>query len=207
MDATGMPLIDFAKIYGPDVAKLLGPDERPLVMASYNEPLIGDESRLTRTVDELSPRMRWLIDKYGPPPAPSEKFVEGFNPLLGGLLVNYDRIDRFMGGISGEGGPESMAGRLWRAVNKPSGRGLYVTVTGQRLLVLSKSVAEEEFTIVFESPRSAITSARRAGKLLFQRGRVEVRFTDGSMKAFTTAMLSAARARSLVAALSEEAPR
>jgi hypothetical protein len=202
-----MPLIDFVKIYGPDVAGLLGRDERLLVMAGYHEPLIGDESRLVRTVDELSPRMRRYVDKHGPLPAPSDKFVQGFDPLLGGLLVNYHRIDRFMGGISGEGGPDSMAGRLWRAVKEPTGRSLYVAVTGRRLLVLAMSIPEGEFTVVFEAPRSAIASARRAGKLLFQRGRVEVRFTDGSMKAFTTAMLSTSRARSLVAALSEEAPR
>lgn len=198
-----MPLIDFVKIYGPDLVKLLGRDEHLLAMAGYSEPLIGDESRLGRTVDELSPRMRRHIDKYGPPPEPSDKFVQGFDPLMGGILVNYNRIDRFMGGISGEGGPESMAGRLWRAVKEPSSGSHYVAVTGRRLLVLSMSIPTHEFTIAFEAPRSAIASARRVGKLFFQRGRVEVRFTDGSMKAFTTAMLSTARARSLVAALSE----
>ncbi len=197
-----MPLIDFVKTYGPDVAKLLGRDERLLAMAGYNEPLIGDESRLGRTLDELSPRMRRYVEKHGAPPQPSDKFVQGFDPLMGGILVNYNRIDRFVGGISGEGGPGSMAGRFWRAVKEPTDGSLYVAVTGRRLLVLSMSVPKEEFTIVFEAPRSAIASVRRAGKLLFQRGRVEVRFTDGSMKAFTTAMLSTARARSLVAALS-----
>src|SRR6266545_4169919 len=43
------------------VAKLLGRDERLLAMAGYNEPLIGDESRLGRTLDELSPRMRRYV--------------------------------------------------------------------------------------------------------------------------------------------------
>jgi hypothetical protein len=203
-----MPLLDYVKIYGPDVAKLLDVHERLLAMAGYSEPLIGDESRLGRTVDELTPRMRRHIDKHGPPP-PDDKFVQGFDPLMGGVLVNYNRIDRFMGGISGEGGPESVAGRFWRAMKRPSDGLEYIAVTGRRLLVLSMATSgeatsgDQQFRIVFEVPRSAVASARRAGKLLLQRGRVEVRFTDGSMKAFTTAMLSTARARSLVAALSE----
>jgi len=196
-----MPLIDFVQVYGQDVAKLLDRHERLLAMTGYNEPLIGDESRLGRTLDELSPRMRRYAEKRGAPPQLSDRFVQGFDPL-NGILVNYNRIDRFMGGISGEGGPGSIAGRMWRAGEKPPGDGsLYVAATGRRLLVLSMNTRTQEFTIVFEVARSDIASARRAGKL-FQRGRVEVRFTDGSMKAFTTAIFSTARARTLVAALS-----
>jgi hypothetical protein len=195
-----MPLIDYVKLYGSDVAKVLDRGETLVDMGSYREPLIGDESRLTRTVDELSPRLRQMVEEHGPAPK-SDKIIEGFDPLRGGVQVNPRRIDQVLGGISGEGGPESAAGRLWRAGKGDGSR--YYAVTDRRLLLLAQAaIGSGEYTIVFDLPRTAVASARRRGKLMLQRGRVEVRFTDGSMKAWTTGLLSTARARSLVAALS-----
>jgi hypothetical protein len=195
-----MPLIDYVKLYGSDVAKVLDRHETLVDMGSYREPLIGDESRLTRTVDELSPRLRQMVEEHGPAPR-SDKVIEGFDPLRGGIQVNPRRIDRFLGGVSGEGGPGSAAGRLWRAGKGDGSR--YYAVTDRRLLLLAQAtVGSGEYQIVFDLPRSDVVSARRRGKLMFQRGRVEVRFSDGSMKAWTTGLLSTARARSLVAALS-----
>jgi hypothetical protein len=195
-----MPLINYVKMYGADVAKVLKPDERLVDMGPYREPLIGDESRLERTFDELSPRMREHVEKRGSLPA-SDKFVQGFDPLAGGLQVNPSRIDRWLGGISGEGGVSSIAGQLWRAADKYDGDTSYA-VTDQRLLLLGEAkLGSGDYRIIFELPRTAVASAARKGKLLFQRGRVEVRFTDRSMKAWTPGMVFAARARSLVAAL------
>jgi hypothetical protein len=198
----GMPLIDLVKLNGPDVARLLGRNERLLDMAAYSEPLIGDESRLARTVDELGPRMRDHVDKHGSVPPPSNSPVAGVDPLSG-IQVNHEYIPRLMGGVAGEGAPGSMAGRMWRAVTSVKGGALYCAVTNQRLLVVAHDLASDKFAIIFDVPRSAVQSAIRKGKLLLQRGRVELRFTDGSMKAFTTGMLSTARARSLVATLSQ----
>jgi hypothetical protein len=200
-DGAGMPLIDFVKLNGPDVARLLGRNERLLDMAAYSEPLIADESRLARTVDELGPRMRAHVDKRGWAPPPSHGPIGGIDPLSG-VQVNHEYIPRLMGGVAGAGAPDSMAGRMWRAVKKVGGGALYCAVTDQRLLVVAHDLASDRFAIVFDVPRSAVRSAIRKGKLLLQRGRIELRFTDGSMKAFTTGMLSTARARSLVATLS-----
>jgi hypothetical protein len=137
-------------------------------------------------------------------PPRSDKFFQGFDLFRGGVQVNPDRINRLMGGISGEGGTDSMAGRLWLAANsRDRGGSTYYAVTERRLLLLTEAkINSGDYQILFELPRSAVASVARKGKLLFQRGRVEVRFTDGSMKAWTPGMLSAARARSLVAALS-----
>jgi hypothetical protein len=197
-----MPLINFVKLYGSEIAKLLGEGERLVDMGRYREPLIGDESRLLRTPEELSAGMRRLVAEQGPLPERPDKFIHGFDPFMGGLQVNPRRIDRFMGGISGEGAPASLAGRLWRAPRSHAGS-TYYAVTDRRLLLLAASrPGAVDYRVIFEAPRDAVASAARRGKLLFQRGRVEVRFSDGSMKAWTPGMLSAARARSLVAALS-----
>ncbi len=196
-----MPLVNYLKLYGNDVAAVLRPGEWLIDMGPYREPLIGDESRLDRAVDELSPRMRRHVEQHGTPPPASDRFVQGFDPLAGGLQVNPSRIDRWLGGPTGEGGAGSAAGRLWRAARAHDGAPCYA-VTDQRLLLLGEGrPGSGDFRIIFELPRAAVASASRRGKLLLQRGRVEVRFTDGSMKAWTPGMLFAARARSLVTAL------
>jgi hypothetical protein len=61
MDTSTMPLIDYVKLYGADVAKALRPSERLLAMGVYREPLVGDDSRLTRTPDELDARPGWRV--------------------------------------------------------------------------------------------------------------------------------------------------
>jgi hypothetical protein len=168
-------------------------------MGLYREPLIGDESRLERTADEADPRR----SERGEPPTRSDAFVQGFDPLRGGLQVNPRRIDRLLGGVSGAGAPGSVAGRLWRAAKEYDGS-TYYAVTERRLLLLGAArPGSGEYRSLCEVPRAQVASATRRGKILLQRGRVEVHFADGSMKAWTTAMLTAARGRSLVAALSE----
>jgi hypothetical protein len=197
-----MPLINYVKLYGADVAKVLEPDEQLIDMGLYQEPLIADGSRLERTVDEVSPRMRRAVERHRALPPSPVTFAQGFDVLRGGPQASPDRINRLVGGICGEGGADSIAGRLWRAAERHDGSSYYA-VTVRRLLLLAENLnGSVKYQILFDLPRSAVASAALSGKLLFQRGRVEVRFTDGSMKAWTPGIVFAARGRSLVAALS-----
>ncbi len=175
-----MPLFDFRKLYGAELAAALRPDERLHAVGPYTEPLAGDESRL---------------GVAGPGP---DRLILGFS-FLHGLLWNHHRIDRALGGVCGVGGPDSIAVRLWRAAEDCPDN-TYYAVTDQRLVLLAWRLPAE-FRVVFEVPRSAVAGARRKGKP-FQRGRVELRFTDGSMKAFTTGILRTTHARALLKALS-----
>jgi hypothetical protein len=202
-----MPLINHLRYAKADVEKVLEPGERLIDLGLYQEPLIGDESRLERAEDELSPRMRRYVDKHGSPPPRSEKLF-GFD-LFTGLDVNEDRVARFFGGRKGEGAVDSVAGQWWRAAkNSPENMDhVEYGVTDRRLLLLTNRVNSNEYKVIFSVPRGEVASAQHRGKLLLQRGRVEVRFTDGSMVAFITGMLMTGRARALVAALSGSGTR
>ncbi|WP_159079566.1 hypothetical protein [Plantactinospora sp. BC1] len=193
-------MINYVKVYGSDVARLFASGERLVDMGGYREPLIGDESRLGRTPEEMGARAR-RVEERSPGAMQSEKFVQGFDPFAGGLQTNPDRIDRFLGGLSGEGGPGSAAGRLWRAA-KGYGGIAYYAVTDRRLLLVGNNPGADTFDLLFEVPLAQVVAATVRGKLLMQRGRVEVRFADGSMKAWTPGMFSTSAARRLVAALS-----
>jgi hypothetical protein len=108
-----------------------------------------------------------------------------------------------MSGLSGAGAATSVAGRMWRAGKDQTGGFVEWAVTDRRLLLLKGDIAvNRTYTILYEVPRSSVASAARRGKLLFQWGRVEVSFTDGSMLAWNAALLDVSAARSLVAALS-----
>jgi hypothetical protein len=199
-------LFNHLKHFGGDAERVLQPGERLLDLGLYHEPLAGDESRLARTTDELSPRMRRQVDEHGAQPPPSEKLVEGFDPTIGGLQVNQSRIDRLLGGLSGAGAADSVAGQWWRAVKGRAQRWdtTEYAVTDRRLLLLTsrtRGAGNTEYKIMHEVPRRRVSSAVRRGKWLFQRGRVEVRFTDGSMIAWSAGLLSTRRAHALVAAL------
>jgi hypothetical protein len=195
-----MPLINHLKYARADVEKVLEPGERLIDLGLYHEPLIGDESRLERAEDELSPRMRRCVDKHGSPPPRSERLFS-FD-LFTGLDVNEDRVARFFGGRKGEGAVDSVAGRWWRAAKNRAGLTEY-GVTDRRLLLLASLSGKDKYKVTFSVPRAQVESVAHRGKLLFQRGRVEVRFTDRSMIAFTTGMLTTGPARALVAALSD----
>jgi hypothetical protein len=199
-----MPLINYLKHFKADVEKVLQPGEQLIDLGLYHAPLVGDESRLERTRDELSPRMRRYADRHGSPPPSSPPSPSGklFSfDLFTGLDVNDDRVARFFGGRSGEGSVDSVAGRWWRAAKDLSSA--EYGVTNRRLLLLNRPAGEDAYEIAFSVPREQVAFAARRGKLLFQRGRVEVRFTDRSMIAFTTGLLTTGRARSLVAALAD----
>jgi hypothetical protein len=201
-----MPLINYLKVSGPSVRKVLEPDERLIDLGLYLD-MFGDDSRLARRVDELPARMRRYVEENGSPPPRSDQWIEGFDIRLGGLQVNQNRIARFLGGLTGEGAADSIAGLWWRATTNSTEHWDHIEygVTDRRLLLLTHKSSVDEidpYKILYSVPRSQVVSARRKAKLLFQWGRVEVRFTDGSMIAWCTGMLSSARARSLVATLS-----
>lgn len=178
-----MPLIDHVKLYGEDVSKVLQPGERLLAMGFFTSDL-GDKERLP--------------DHDGP--LPSDKFFLGFKLLAGGLRTNPHRFDRFFFGVSGIGGRSTIAGQFFR-VTEDTRISPHYAVTDRRLLLLhEEKTGSGDYRIVFETPRSTVASAARRGRL-FQRGRVELTFTDGSMKALTTGMLFTGRARQLVRAL------
>jgi hypothetical protein len=195
-----MPFVDYVELHGDDIAKYLEPGERLIDMGPYNEPAIGDESKLELAFEELDPAIQAHLRKNGQsePPPPSDKLYEGFSFFGGGIQLNHDLINRWIGGLNGIGKPTSVAGRLWRA-GQPRGFDA-CAVTTYRLLFLIEPKSRD-FRIAFEVPRHHIASAELRGKLFFQRGRVEVRFTDGSMIAWTPGMLFATRGRMLVAAL------
>lgn len=182
-------MIDFLRVYANEVGALIPPGEIVLDMGRYREPP-GDVSRLERTPDEPG---------AGIPPA--DRLVTGFDPFAGGVQTDARRIDRFLAGSKGAGSPSSMAGRLWRAA-RGQGETFFYAVTNRRLLLLAARGAgpQRPFRVAWEVPRSSVVVAARHGRFL-QAGRVEVGFSDGSAKAWTTGTFSAARARTLVAAL------
>ncbi len=212
-------MIDFLRLYATEVGALMSPGETVLDMGRYREPP-GDASRLERTPDEP-----------GAGVASADRLVTGFDPLVGGIQTDARRIDWFLAGSKGSGSPGSIAGQLWRGAQgrgaqgrgaqgrgaqgrAAQGRGaqgraaqgrsetFFYAVTNRRLLLLAaRGVGPQRaFRVAWEVPRSAVAAAAPRGRLL-QAGRVEVAFTDGSTKAWTTATFSAARARTLVAAL------
>jgi hypothetical protein len=194
-----VPLFNQVKLFGDDVAKVLEPGERLLALGAFHEPLNGDDSKLELEDHELSPLQQRFLREHGHRLPNSDKFIQGVDWL--GVHVNSDRIRRAFSGLSGVGSPPSIAGRMWRA--SKDGSGVEWAVTDRRLLLLKSDTAvNRTYTVLFSVPRSLIASAARRGKLLFQWGRVEVSFTDGSMLAWNAALLDVSAARALVAALS-----
>lgn len=196
-----MPLFNQRKLFGDDVAKVLQPGEQLLALGPFHEPLNGDESKLELEEHELGKFEREFLRQHGHRPETSDSFFQGIDWT--GVHINPDRIRRAMSGLSGAGAATSVAGRMWRAGKDQTGGFVEWAVTDRRLLLLKGDIAvNRTYTILYEVPRSSVASAARRGKLLFQWGRVEVSFTDGSMLAWNAALLDISAARSLVAALS-----
>jgi hypothetical protein len=194
-----VPLFNQVKLFGDDVAKVLEPGERLLALGAFHELLNGDDSKLELEDHELSPLQQRFLWEHGRRLSTSDKFFQGVD--WGGIHINPDRLRRAFSGLSGVGSPDSIAGRMWRASKDASG--VEWAVTDRRLLLLTSDTAvNKTYTILFSVSRSLIASAARRGKLLFQWGRVEVSFTDGSMLAWNAALLDLSAARALVAALS-----
>jgi hypothetical protein len=193
-----MPIFNTLKLWGADVtAQVLEPGETLIDMGSLHEPLNGDESRLGLEDHELSRRERKFLAETGHRFETSDSWLLGID--LSGVHINQDRVHRAMSGLSGIGAPGSIAGQMWRAGRRDGF--LEWAVTDRRLLILRKK-AGKEHTFLYAVPRSSVAGAVRRGKLLFEWGRVELSFTDGSMLAYVAGFLDIGAARKLVAALS-----
>ncbi|WP_097327759.1 hypothetical protein [Paractinoplanes atraurantiacus] len=189
-----MPLFNAVKIYGNDVAPVLEPGERLLAMGMVHTHYSGDTSALE--------------SEGGDPhrPASSQGLVDGVDWT--GVQYNQDRVNRAIGGSSGSGSAASWGGQAWQAIKARAVGNLDWAVTDRRLLLLDKDNANPPtFSVHFAVPREAIRSARRRGKILFQWGRVEVRFADDSMVAMVLAIVDVGAARNFVRALETGAAR
>jgi hypothetical protein len=187
-----VPLFNAVKIYGKAVAEVLEPGERLLAMGMFHPNLGGDTSGFERTDDEARP---------GDGAGSSGRLVEGVDWT--GVQYNKDRVDRIVGGSTGSGAVGSIAGRMWRAMRETVSGQLEWAVTDQRLLLLQKTAHNPaEFAIHFAVRRADIGGVRRRAKILFQWGRCEVAFVDGSRLAMTISMVDIGAARNFVGALS-----
>lgn len=173
------------RLYRDAVQALLAPGERLLAVLAAAEPPGAEDAAFRRAA-------------RGGPAAVDDRWVRGFN-VVDGLDVNTERVVTALFGTSGYGGPGTAGARLWAAFDPAAGtsgglRATLVAVTDRRLLALAGrtvDAATSTATVVTEVPRGDVVSAVRAGRLQ-TRGRVELRFADGSAKAL---FLGAARAR------------
>ena len=184
-----MPLFNAVKIYGAAVAEVLEPGERLLAMGVVHTHWSGDTSA--------------LASEGGDPhrPASGQGLVDGID--LTGVQYNQDRVKGFVAGSSGSGSAGSWGDRVWQAIKARAGTGnVEWAVTDRRLLLLDNDEGNPPtFRLHLAVPREAIRSARRRSKILFQWGRVEVTFVDGSMVALVLALLDLSAAGNFVRAL------
>jgi hypothetical protein len=194
-----VPLLNYAKIYGPDLAPLLRPYEQVLDMARFSTPLAGDEGDFERPEELMGRSERWIRKRYGDTPSASSDNWVGFDPI-GGVEVNQRRLDRLAGGESAAGSASSLAAQL--LVARKTARGRFYLVTDQRFALVGGADLKK-LDVVFQVPRSAVASARREPKpLTLQMSRVVLNFADGSRLACLAGFfLTTSRAKSLVAAL------
>jgi hypothetical protein len=198
-----VPLFDGVKVYGEAVSTVLAPGERLLAIGGFHTLLNGDESKLERRDHELTKVEQRFLREHGRRMPSSDRWFQGVDWT--GIHVNSDRFERLLSGLVGIGAVDSYAGRLWRSTKQSRGL-LQWAVTDRRFLVLD-STPSNDYSIPFSVDRADVRSARRRGKLLFQWGRVELRFVDGSMFSFLAAMLDVVAARNLVRALSGTSQR
>ena len=184
-----VPLLDAVKLYGQAVAEVLEPGERLIAMGVVHTHWSGDTSALEA--------------EGGDPdrPGSADRLVDGADWT--GVQYNQDRINRFVAGSSGIGSASSHGGRVWQTIKARAEIGnLEWAVTDRRLLLLENNEGNPPtFRLHLAVPREAIRSARRRSKILFQWGRVEVTFVDGSMVAMVLAILDISAAGNFVRAV------
>jgi hypothetical protein len=184
-----VPLFNSVKVYGKDVAPVLETGERLLAMGMVHTHWSGDTSSLE--------------SEGGNPdrPGSSRGLVEGVDWT--GVQYNQDRVNRLVAGSSGAGAADSWGGRMWSAIRARSEKAnVEWAVTDRRLLLLDNDRGNPPtFAVHFAVPRAVIRGARRRGKVLFQWGRVEVSFVDGSRVALVLAILDISAAKAFVRAV------
>jgi hypothetical protein len=193
-----VPILNHVKINGPEIAKVLEPDERLLALGIYRGPLNPDTRGLERTDDELSKFEQKYMQEHGHRLPVSDKVFE-----LG--QFNTDKFNNLLSGTAGSGAANSYAGLMWRA-GRAMGPGIvHWAVTDRRFLLIQRPPAGEKgpWRIGFAVPRQAVRSARRHVKILFGWGQVEVTFADGSMLAILAGLLDVGLANQMIRALNE----
>lgn len=191
-----MPLLNYVKINGPEISKVLEPGERLLAVGIYRSPLNPDERGLERTDGELSGFEQRFVQEHGHRLPESDKLFEAGQ-------FNTDRFNAAMFGSAGSGPASSYAGQMWRAGKAMQPGTVHWVVTDRRLLLMRRPPAGTTglWTIGFAVPRSAVRSARRHFKLLFGWGQVEVTFVDGSTLSILAGLLDVGVANQLIRAL------
>lgn len=120
------------------------------------------------------------------------------------LQPDSPSLKRMLGGTASEGHLGSWASRLNEAYVSLLGknRSQYLLVTDRRLLLASGRIfgRDPDNTIHLEIPRAALAAADLEGRP-FTRGRVVIRFTDGSMIALDLGTWRTKAAQSFVQAL------
>lgn len=110
-----------------------------------------------------------------------------------GLLLAAGESERIVGNAMGRmlhgkgvhGGGSSSAASLVRAL-QPHGAPLAVTSRRVALLHGQRSLGTAALSVVWDLPRDQIREVRAAARGVVQRGRVEIRFADGSWLAVVT---------------------
>jgi hypothetical protein len=195
--------------YGEALRESLEPGEQVLVFTVVHEPINCSSSDFRRALDSGV-----LVDPR------SQPWILGFSLLNGGIEWNVVRHNLWQAGTSGTGGPGSVAAGLWAVLDPSAQSGVgvlaswrgsteraepvdLVAVTDRRMILLS-SLNAGKVQVRAEVFRSQIRSAHRRprGFRVLSRGRVEIVFTDGSMKALCPGYLGARRARAFAQALS-----
>jgi hypothetical protein len=195
-----VPLLNHAKIRGPEIAEVLEPGERLLALGLYRDSLNGDRSRLELADSELTAIEQRFQRETGQRLAGSDSVVQGVD--WQGVHVNSGRVNRLLFGLDGVGAVKSAAGQMWRAAHDRSSGLRYWAVTDRRLLLLrDRTGTDQPWQIGYAVTRSTVRSVRRRGKLLLQWGRVEVVFADDSMLAWLTGFVDVGAARQLVRAM------
>jgi hypothetical protein len=191
-----VPLLNYVKINGPEIAKVLAPGERLLALGIYRGPLNPDVRGLERTDDELSPFEQRYVQEHGHRLPQSDKVFEAGQ-------FNTEMFNQLLSGSAGSGAANSYAGLVWRAGKAMQPGIVHWVVTDRRLLLMRRpqAGAKGPWSIGFAVPRSAVRSARRRFRLLFGWGQVELTFVDGSMLAILAGMLDVGLANQLVRAL------
>lgn len=202
-------------LYGDSLRQLLQPREQLLAFTKVNEPPNSSSYDFLRAAA-----------RDPSPDARSRPWILGFSLRQGGVQWNLERHNLWLGGTSGTGDPgsigrdlwllyrgatatlagkETTVGQRWAEIRSQAPAPDLVAVTDRRMLLLCSDTGGKT-ELRAQIPRERIRQARRrpCGLRLYCRGRVEVTFADGSMKALHLGWLRAGRARGVVQALTHD---
>lgn len=179
--------------HGAGLRRLLPPHERLLTMTGFDRA--EGKSWLESPPDTRSPGRK----------AVERTATVTLGPLLYLAFGSPPSLARIFGGVSESGHAGSWAFWLddtWRRMVLKERRSGALMVTDRRLLLASWKIwgKDPDYAIALEIPREAVAQAAVVPRP-FTRGRVELRFTDGSMMALKFAKYRTGPAWSFVQSL------